>query len=108
MAFSTTTAAQMPKAKGVRRGFEDPKSISDKAEGWEQKINFNNLRLYNKRHLREHKKSGEKSKYIHHYGVRPTAIQQIGTWEAIPEMVPQLGNIITSKIIIRLLKPFIT
>ena len=76
------------KKKGNRKGFEDPKSISDKAEGWERKLNFDNLRLYNKRHLREHKSLG---KYAHHYGVRPTSLQQVGYYEAIPEMVPQLG-----------------
>jgi hypothetical protein len=79
------------KKKGHRRGFEDPKSIADNAQGWELKHNFNSLRLYNKRHLPEHKQM-KSNKYIHHYGVRPTTIEQIGTFEKISEMAPELGN----------------
>ena len=79
------------KKKGYSRGFEDPKSISDNAQGWEQKHNFNSLRLYNKRHLREHKRM-KNNKYIHHYGVRPTLIEQIGSYEKISEMTPELGK----------------
>ena len=79
------------KKKGNRRGFEDPRSISDEANGWEHKINFNNLRLYNKRHLREHKRMSN-NPLIHHYGVRRTGLQQIGTYEKVPEMVPELGK----------------
>ena len=83
------------KKKGSRKGFEDPMSISDSAEEWENKINFNNLRLYNKRHLPEHKKllSTKFKDCMHNYGVRPTHINQIGdTNERIPEMVPEIGN----------------
>ena len=80
----------MPKKKGLRKGFEDPMTSADRAEGWEKKINFDSLRLYNKRHLREHKKM--QNIPIHTYGVRPISIQHAATWESIPEMTPELGR----------------
>ena len=88
--MSTTGVFQMPKKKGLRKGFEDPMTALDRAEGWEKKINFDSLRLYNKRHLREHKKM--RNIPIHTYGVRPTSIEHAATWENIPEMTPELGN----------------
>ena len=75
--------------KGFRKGFEDPMSISDSPMEYENKQNFGNLRMYNKRHLREHKKLlGTKFKEFHHtYGVRPTVITQVGNSdETIPEL----------------------
>ena len=83
------------KKKGSPRGFEDPKSISDEAVEMENKNNFNNLRMYNKRHLREHKKvlRTKFPEYMHNYGVRPTHISQVGNVaEEIPEMIPEIGN----------------
>ena len=85
------------KKKGTIRGFEDPMSVHDEAIEVENKQNFGNLRLYNKRHLREHKRGLSKKfpEYCHHYGVRPTGVvQQGGYSEEIPEMTPELGNII--------------
>ena len=81
--------------KGFRKGFEDPMSISDSPEEYENKQNFGNIRMYNKRHLREHKKHlGTKFKEFHHtYGVRPTVITQVGNSdETVPEMTPEIGN----------------
>ena len=98
--FSTTSVVlRGNKKKGQRRGFEDPNSIADTAQGWEQKLNFGNLQFYNKRHLPEHKKliSGKfqhnLGKYgpVHTYGCRGTGIRHEGAWEKIPEMVPDIG-----------------
>ena len=62
---------------------------------WERKLNFGNLRLYNKRHLNEHKQNrrqqGMKKEYIHNYNVRDVSIEQIGTYEKIPEKVAEIG-----------------
>ena len=66
----------------------------------EMKIDLDNLRLYNKRHIREHKrmlfKKFEKrdSKYSHiyehKYGTRGTGIRHAEFWEHVPEKVPEL------------------
>lgn len=92
--ISTTCTSFMPaKKKGTIRGFEDPMSVHDEAIEVENKQNFGNLRLYNKRHLREHKRGLSKKfpEYCHHYGVRPTGVvQQGGYSEEIPEMTPEL------------------
>ena len=94
--LSTSSASYMPKKKLVRRGFEDPMSIVDEPSGWEHKFNFGNLRMYNNRHLKEHRKITRHFKdktYIHNYGVQPTSIEQVGgIEEEIPEMVPEIGK----------------
>ena len=65
------------------------------------KTNFRGLRLFNKRHLREHKKllmnrkgiapKGYEDIPIHTYGTRSTGIaHKTGWWEHVPEKVPQL------------------
>ena len=64
-----------------------------------KKVDFGTLRLYNKRHLREHKKDmfpkfqgPRKHQHIpvHHYGCRGTGVRHHSGWEHIPEKVPQL------------------
>jgi hypothetical protein len=64
-----------------------------------KKVDFGTLRLYNKRHLRVHKKEMfTKFEFprkhlnipVHHYGCRGTGVRHHGGWEHIPEKVPQL------------------
>ena len=93
----------MPKRKLVRRGFEDPMSIVDEPSGWEHKFNYGNLRMYNNRHLKEHRRITRHFKdktYIHNYGVKPTSIEQVdGIEEEIPEMVPEIGKWVFHKVL---------
>jgi hypothetical protein len=69
-------------------------SIVDEPSGWEHKFNYGNLRMYNNRHLKEHRRITRHFKdktYIHNYGVQPTSIEQVdGIEEEIPEMVPEI------------------
>ena len=64
-----------------------------------KKVDFGPFRMFNKRHLREHKKllskryqAPSKVPYIpvHTYGSRCTGIRHHATQEHIPEMVPEL------------------
>jgi hypothetical protein len=65
-----------------------------------KKVDFRGLRLFNKRHLREHKKMlfkpfekrDPKFKHIyeHKYGCRGTGLSHAFGWQHIPEKVPDL------------------
>ena len=81
----------------------------------EIKVNFQGLRFFNKRHLREHKRMYFKkfedrrklSPYIseHKYGCRGTGIRHERNWEHIPEKVPEL---IVPKLTGCKLKPYVS
>jgi hypothetical protein len=64
-----------------------------------RKVDFGPFRMFNKRHLREHRKllflrGQTPNKYpyipIHHYGSRVTGVRHHAMQEHIPEMVPEL------------------
>ena len=96
MSLSTTSGLSNDFNFGGRKKY-DPNDVMTDIN--EIKRNFRGLRMFNKRHLPEHKKllfsrkgrnNPEFDKYRHTYGLRKVGVTHAHGWERVPETEPML------------------